>query len=80
MVRGVFVTAIFRKSLCLDHEALKDDATLALISTDIEGIDDCLSLLPDFVASVFELGTTLVMLWLMIGPAAMLPLLPAIST
>ncbi len=79
IVRGTFVTALFRKSLRMGHEALKNDEVLTLMSSDLEGMEDCITSLPNVVAVVVELGATIFMLWNMSGSASLLPLLPAIS-
>ncbi|KAK3186314.1 hypothetical protein K4F52_004852 [Lecanicillium sp. MT-2017a] len=75
-VRGILVSALFRKTLKLSHDQLKESASLTLMSTDVTGIERMFPLFHDTWAGVVELSIGLYVLTTYIGAAAFLVLIP----
>ncbi len=80
MLRGVLVSAIFKKSIRMRHGDNGDDsAAVTLMSTDIDGIEGGLALFHDIWASVIELVLGVYLLATIVGGASFLVVLPGLG-
>ncbi|KAJ3496793.1 hypothetical protein NLG97_g2397 [Lecanicillium saksenae] len=79
-VRGVLIAAIYDKMHRLPTEELAKSAAVTLMSTDVSGIEGMFSLLYDIMASLVQLSLGLWSIWLYVGPACFLMLIPGICS
>ncbi|KJZ71929.1 hypothetical protein HIM_08685 [Hirsutella minnesotensis 3608] len=81
MLRGVLVSAIFKKSLRLrQSDKANESAAVTLMSTDIDGIEGGLDQFHDIWASVLELALGVYLLATIVGGASFLVVLPGLIT
>ncbi|ROW08715.1 hypothetical protein VPNG_06410 [Cytospora leucostoma] len=78
-LRGGLVSLIFRKSLELDAAAASKTNAVTLMSTDIDSIASGVKELHEIWASVLELGVAIYLLYLQIGPACFVVIIPAVE-
>lgn len=78
-VRAILITAIFRKSLKLPYDDLKNASALTLMSTDVSGVERLFPLFHDTWSGLAELGIGLYILSTTVGAAAFLTLIPIFS-
>lgn len=78
-LRGVLVSAIFKKTLALEQVHAKRFAAVTLMSTDIDGIAINLRKFFDICAGVLEVGVGTYLLTRIVGKATFLVVFPAIS-
>ncbi|TQW01447.1 ATP-binding cassette transporter [Cordyceps javanica] len=74
--RGILISAIFDKTLRLEHHQAKKLAAVTLMSTDTDGVAQNVRTLYEFVANLLELVVGLAILATRVGPACVLLLLP----
>ncbi|KAK7736158.1 hypothetical protein SLS53_007186 [Cytospora paraplurivora] len=77
-LRGGLVSLIFRKSLELDATAASKTNAVTLMSTDIDSIATGVKELHEIWASVLELGVAIYLLYLQIGAACFVVIIPAV--
>lgn len=78
-LRGGLVSLIFRKSLQLDAAAASKTNAVTLMSTDIDSIASGVKELHEIWASVLELCVAIYLLYLQIGPACFVVIIPAVG-
>ena len=74
MMRGTIVPAVFRKTLSLEIAATTAASALTHISTDIEAIVEGFVFFHDLWASLIELGISMWLLAVQLGPACAVPI------
>ncbi|KAJ6781135.1 hypothetical protein PWT90_04854 [Aphanocladium album] len=79
-VRGILITAIYDKMHRLPMEELAKSAAITLMSTDVSAIEQMFSLLYDLLASLLQVGLGLWSLWIYVGPACFLMLIPGVCS
>lgn len=78
-IRGALISAIFYKSLRLVAADAEDAAAITLVTADVPGIQDLISLVYDSISMVIEFGFGIAILSLLVGAASIFTVLTAIS-
>lgn len=73
MIRGLLITAIYRKTTDISITAVNDKASVTLMSADVERIVRGLRMIHELWASIIEFGLATYLLKRQIGPAAAAP-------
>ncbi|KAK2594831.1 hypothetical protein QQS21_007459 [Conoideocrella luteorostrata] len=77
-LRGILVSEILKKTLAIDQHDAKEFTAATLMSTDVEGIAAGLPQFHDIWASLIEFTLGLYFLTTIVGPAAVLIILPGL--
>ncbi|OAR01628.1 hypothetical protein LLEC1_03283 [Akanthomyces lecanii] len=74
--RGILVSAIFHKSLRLEHHKAKKLAAVTLMSTDADGVSLSVRKFFELIANLLELAVGIALLATKVGPACVMLLVP----
>ncbi len=74
--RAILITAVFRKTLKLPYDELKNSSALTVMSTDVSGVERLFPLFHDTWSSLVELGIGLYILTTTVGAASFFTLIP----
>ncbi|KAJ3498540.1 hypothetical protein NLG97_g1033 [Lecanicillium saksenae] len=79
-VRAILISAIYNKSLNLPADELSNAAAITLMSADVTGVGQLISLSYESWARVLEMGLGIGILAVFVGAAALFALIPTILT
>lgn len=79
MLRGVLVSAMFKKPLGLEYSQAKESAAVTRISPHTDGIENGLTIFHDIWAGIIELGLGIDLLAAMAGGASFLVVLSGLD-
>lgn len=78
-IRGALISIIYQKSLRLGASESEESASITLISTDVPGIEELISLSYDSCAMVLEVGFGIAILTIFVGVASVFTVITAIG-
>ncbi|OAQ97694.1 hypothetical protein LLEC1_03571 [Akanthomyces lecanii] len=79
-IRGILIVAIYDKMLRLKVDDLESSAAVTLMSTDVDGIEQLISLAYESWTCVIQLALGIWLLYRFVGPACFLIVIPTLVT
>ncbi|OAA69111.1 ABC transporter, transmembrane domain, type 1 [Cordyceps fumosorosea ARSEF 2679] len=79
-VRGILISAIYHKSLTLPADELADSAAITLMTADVAGVGQLISLSYESWARVLEMGLGIGILAAFVGAATLFTIIPTVIT
>lgn len=79
LIRSVFISAVYKKSLTLTPARAEEHAAVAIIKADVETAADGIPALHDTWANMLEFASCLYLLTTVWGSASFLALLPSMG-
>ncbi|KAJ4147018.1 hypothetical protein LMH87_001571 [Akanthomyces muscarius] len=79
-IRGVLIVAIYDKMLRLKVDDLENSAAVTLMSTDVDGIEQLISMAYESWTCVIQLALGIWLLYRFVGPACFLIFIPTLFT
>lgn len=77
-IRGVLIAAIYDKMLRLKVDDLENSAAVTLMSTDVDGIEQLISMAYESWTCVIQLALGIWLLYRFVGPACFLIFIPTL--
>lgn len=77
-IRAILVTAIYRKSLTLGVMETEESAAVTLMTADVDGIEQLISLVYDSFAMVLVIGLGVWVLAIFVGEASIFTVITAV--
>lgn len=78
-LRGALLAAIYEKSLTLSAENLEASAAVTLMTTDVSGVGDLVSLSYDTWSQLLEICCGIAILGAFVGAAALFTIIPVVG-